>query len=829
MFITRLRLKGYKRLLVSGIFDFELNSESIYQIIIGTNGSGKSSILDELSPLPATPNQYTKGGMKEIELTHRGHQYRLVSDFSSNSHYFYQDNDTNLNDGKTITVQKALVEKWFGLTTDIQELLIGVTTFTNMAPAKRREWFTLMSGGDLDHAITMYQKFQSKVRDSKGVIKHLDERSSVENGKILKPGILDNLQLRQWELETTIQSLWSNKSQTPDSSLISQNIRNILTSMSELISKVSLGVLEKPALFNRRIPMSMEYIDETMSWLSDEYIRLEASNKANMDSYAHLQEITEALSRSDTHGVNELELKVESIRDEITQHAIGLTTDYDINDITKDTLEQTRQCGELFESVLTDIPDNTEKGFSQDNYNLHKQQIEQDTIALDKAQAAFNRINHRIEHAKAADKVQCPSCGYHWQVGVNPQELEQIISRSNEIQIHITQLTNRLDVNKQFIENADEYRHALLRWRRFTESYPLLNPLWVKVAEQRLVSQYPKRIIKAFSEWVEFVRKADTIIGLTKTLNDYTSVLSQAKSLSQLNGEVDFIQRLQHLESVIESNNAKMIDVRQRLNEVKAYKAKIVRLIDVAKQILKFKAQLDLQLENYLESTRNESYAKLITDFQIDLANTVKELTNSALAKAILEDINKDRIRVKHEFEAYKVLSAELSPIDGLIAELMGDFIGSVVDRLNAVIKSVWTYDMYVEPCGLESGSLDYKFPLVVKNSDLKVPDVSRASGSQVDIVDFAFKLLVMAYLDLGDFPIYLDELAPTLDEVHRINIIRYVRELLESKQIGQMFMISHYAESNSAFVNAQICVMDTTNILTIPNTYNHHVKIIRG
>jgi ABC-type hemin transport system ATPase subunit len=124
---------------------------------------------------------------------------------------------------------------------------------------------------------------------------------------------------------------------------------------------------------------------------------------------------------------------------------------------------------------------------------------------------------------------------------------------------------------------------------------------------------------------------------------------------------------------------------------------------------------------------------------------------------------------------------------------------------------------------------LDYEFPLSVNLHALTVPDVSKGSSSQVDIVNFAFKIVVMMFLDMQDYPLYLDELAPSLDEQHRLNIIMFVKDFLEMRSASQLFMISHYAAMHGAFAQTDICVMDSTNVISLPAHFNQTVVIERG
>lgn len=95
-----------------------------------------------------------------------------------------------------------------------------------------------------------------------------------------------------------------------------------------------------------------------------------------------------------------------------------------------------------------------------------------------------------------------------------------------------------------------------------------------------------------------------------------------------------------------------------------------------------------------------------------------------------------------------------------------------------------------------------------------------------MEIVNLAFKLTGMLYLGLTDYPLYLDELGAAFDEQHRINVMNFVKQLMEVNQHSQMFLISHYAASWGVFTGAQVLVLDGSNI-AIPQEYNKHAVLL--
>ena len=77
MKITNLILKNYNRLFLNNIKTLELTPTRKINLIIGTNGSGKSSLIKEMSPLPFDKNDFNSG-YKEIHIECNNKKYVLI-------------------------------------------------------------------------------------------------------------------------------------------------------------------------------------------------------------------------------------------------------------------------------------------------------------------------------------------------------------------------------------------------------------------------------------------------------------------------------------------------------------------------------------------------------------------------------------------------------------------------------------------------------------------------------------------------------------------------------------------------------------------------------
>ena len=117
--------------------------------------------------------------------------------------------------------------------------------------------------------------------------------------------------------------------------------------------------------------------------------------------------------------------------------------------------------------------------------------------------------------------------------------------------------------------------------------------------------------------------------------------------------------------------------------------------------------------------------------------------------------------------------------------------------------------------------------PKIVGPNKEPVPDVSKGSTGIIDVINTAFVITAMKYLNLLDAPLYLDEFGSSFSVEHREQATAVIKILLEQKAFTQLFVISHYHEGYSALSNADICVLSNLNV-TVPNSnnVNKHVSI---
>jgi len=248
MVIEKITLHNYNRLALTNLTTITLYPNRNMTILVGTGGIGKSSIVKEMSPIPADLKQYGKDGYKEIVIIHDSIRYTLRSDKSTNKHFFYREKE-NLNIGGTRKQQTILVEKHFNYTQQIHDIVTGVKQFTTMSVSERKRWFISISNVDFTYSLKIYNKIKERNRDLVANIKLLNSKLATEKSSILSESELNKYKKDLTYLNSYLEHLLDSKQNgittyTKDTS-IESSVKE-LTKLLNLISrKHTISELEK--------------------------------------------------------------------------------------------------------------------------------------------------------------------------------------------------------------------------------------------------------------------------------------------------------------------------------------------------------------------------------------------------------------------------------------------------------------------------------------------------------------------------------------------------------------------------------------------------------
>ena len=169
MKIKSIKIDGFKPFQFSQIDNLFLSFESPIHVILGTNGCGKSFLFNEMRFLPTPRANYESNGYKEIEVEHNGHTYTFgLDNSSSKKYYFFLEDGVELNQSGNESIQKDLIEKYFGYTKITEDILHYDRAFCESEPNGRKQFLKDINPCDLsilDQKRTLIRAKQTALKD----------------------------------------------------------------------------------------------------------------------------------------------------------------------------------------------------------------------------------------------------------------------------------------------------------------------------------------------------------------------------------------------------------------------------------------------------------------------------------------------------------------------------------------------------------------------------------------------------------------------------------------------------------------------------------------
>lgn len=837
MRILSIILHKYLRLALSDIETFEMDCTNPEQVIIGTNGSGKSSIMQELTPIPAHRRNFAKGGYKTIYIRHKNNLYKLISNFKSgNNHEFWVANDDgdhlgatyeNLNPGRTYKVQLSLVEEHFGFTSDIVDLFVSKEKFTAMSVSRRKEWIIKLSGGDLDYVIGLHRKLVKRASESTTVVKHIRKRIGEESTRLISPEELQQLKDRVNEYQTSLTSLYnSGVDQT------TFDVENLKTQM-----KKNLSTIES---FTKHV----------------------SGMKLSAPSIDGVQVGDIATLRSWKHTLGERERNYQTKLSKLYQESSELTTlvkkladskDIDIAHVVQQNIDLQQKVAEMLSSLQygkfnyyhgdtvvalydqlielsMNMLDNSKRNYTREIATKVKEDRKQLADQYIIANRELEKYKHRLEHIENAKHEQCPNCNHKWYPGIEQGSKEHTVAQITHLTEKMNELDHSMFESDEYLGLYTSFATSANTLNALMQSNPSFQPFWDKLLELEVWHMHPTQLSQHIQQWYVDAQVCLTIDNYLKTIAMNSEVIAEyernrGNDIGKTQGLLTDIElSINEYLRLIEANKNKL----QELNRFESHHETVRLNYEYA---LKESKVLSKGLATYLEQIATNLVKEQVQDYQMKLSNTQSALQAAMSIQTILDSLEQNLKEAHDQLERRENLAKSLDPRTGLIAKYIRSFIDLFVEQMNDIVSKVWTIPMEIMPCGFNEsgddvGDLNYRFPVSHNNGLTLSLDVADNSSAQKDMIDFAFVLTVYLYLGYESYPLYIDELAPTMDELHRININNFVKMLIESNRHSQMFMISHYMSGYGIFQNADICMLSDVNIVNKPERYNTHVII---
>ena len=796
MKINRVLLKGYKRFKLKAIETFEAEFPNKVNIICGCNGSGKSGLLAELSPLPPVRTDFEINGKKELDLEHNGHIYNLISDFSNKTspHSFIMDGD-ELNIGHTSQIQNELVNKHFNISASIYDLIYNKVQLSRTTKSERKNLFLKINPMDLSLILDAHKKTLSKIKDCKANLVLLKTKKAELESKMIPDDILKN----------------------------NKTTKESLNAQASMVQVIILSLMQH-----------IEHIKNTF--------REDIDNYTNIDTSSEINEFHNHLSNCDGgRNTSDVEKDISNIDSRLQELQSVSIVPIPINEIDShyDKIIKIKDLLQVFMDSDCTLEHPNKINEELNKLSSMKQSLLGYTEKVNSLKSIIEKGENELTTLR--NKANIPSecnfkCGLRFIFD----------SRKNQINI---ELENNKRELKEYQDNLDklnieysklsEHLTPYIKYDLLSIFNTLKNILYS--SKFNYCSEDDKLIEDINKQPMMIVTKLEEIIKLSKIYEERRCLLEKRKLLET---ELSTIMKTSAVNAdFIKKELVKReMDIHNKLSELNTIK----------KDIESADAEYNLYLEystacskiKDLQDTFTRGERSLIVKKACEYWSTVKsvyEKINNEIQEELrsLETIIKEQDMLRHtrdteiipsiaEIENKKndltKIEYALSPNTGIPHSSMVKYINTMINNVNYFISKIWSYKMQLDTIS-EVDTIDYEFGLKVMNHHIS--DISSTSDGQKEVIDFVWVLTILLQMKLLDkIPFFADEISRCMDTHHRSKVLEFINSLIDGGLINQIFIVNHFAAINDGFTDSNVICLSDENMTDLPDRTNEHVKI---
>lgn len=810
--ITELELVNNNRLglLSSNIFKHTFDKQ--YTAIGGINGAGKSTILNELSPLPANMSDYDADGYKKITLQKDEDTYVLTSSGSRPGKHSFLLNGNELNPGGTMKVQYSLVEEHFNYTPKTHQVLIGKRNLSIMSPAERQQWFADISGMDNDFISKFWNLIKGGLRDNTGALKNINHKIADTSLQMMKEEDLNHIT----ELHNTYAGVLGGlidlkkKFEQPfPAAADMQHEHDFVLEMKKINEDSNYHYHKLVSAVSERFDFS-KASDNITQYTRDSQRLLEERTQLE----EKIQRVNDALREYQTDeeiNVPQLERDIEDcntkIQRDIPPEIPGI---YDKLKAIFPGTNLTRRLSSIYMTHNNNLRHIDDALLEMKPASLPYRQLkEQYQLKFDELKSMQHRadtlstmIDNNTKTIMSIDnehnKETCPQCKHVFTRDKVRHQLDDIL-KSNQTMIDeieplkekIGQLDKEVSLMKLELDNyrivlefVRDDESGLIQY--FLNSY---SPADSVPKLMREIAYNPRSFVGSFQKWIENIRPIMAYAELVTARDLYQAQLDKGMRLKSteyitLNEKLKFLKH-QHKDvnkrysianHQITRTRSSMKAMETYLNELSGINEQVDRLYVKANNI--FKREWDNALEEMI---------KLVLEKADDINRQIKYQSG---VQFLIKSYEENRRAVEVAIDDHKELMKILDPKTGLIAKSLIGFIRHFVRNMNNLVEQIWQYPMAIEIEEDDDFTKDYRFP--VRVSEHLRDDVSTLSLGQTDIMDIAFRITLYSHLGMKGFPLLLDEAGSSLSVSHRAGFFNLVKRLVEHGYFSQVFFITH-------------------------------------
>lgn len=836
-------------------------------LLIGGNGSGKSSVLDELHPFAFPGNHETRegkemileneNGYKEIHFDKDGSVYRIRHDITGGKSYISRDGEElNGNGNKRSFIETVYNE--MGLEPNHMSLIhlgSNISGFIDKKASERKKY-----ASELMKELDVYAKLLRKVSEDSRIYRNLMKSVS---DKIVKLNIRSEEEETQQlkELESAVVVLYTSRDE-------------VNTKIGTLTGNLDALVPDGVESFRQTLRQKKSSLQQISQDLTNLKVRMNKVDIILMGSLVdQIEQTRQSIqSRESQRMVNEGMInfyfeRLESLHTQLDDKRSTLKY------IASDS--EHNQINSLYLS-LTDDRDNLKKIFKSFKPICTRSDLLEALAIMQDISKVITEI-----HEYDFDDVRTV-VGYFMENksvdGLVRSEVTKIDNKVNQLNIRIGRMdSEQTDMHKGYVLYKDPHADCTCPFQQFyfdtvgdkttknaadlhreislletkRERFMSYTTIVKKIEYMLMIMRSNKALLSRMPEDFFNINKILTSIKdmipfyEEERLTEYVAVLEDYERYIQLDDKIKEVKRELQF---IKSNSGSVLTAQTEITTLEAEIAKIdkdqfelryenTKLDESVERFRDHLQKLELLQElGETDKRLTDEYLVLYQDIQ-GMQGTEEKINSHASVleglKSQLRDLDRSihqhnemiadlkyRLRdfkslseekeiLEEDFEETNIIRESLTSNKGMPLLYLRLFLRNIETKVNHFLDKI--YHGSLEVCTFEISETEFNIPYI-KNG-IRVNDASRCSQGERTFIAMALSFaLYERDLAAGGYNIFLwDEIDSTLDATNRAAFISLAEEELDSSNVEQVHIISHNNMFDSYPVD--VILMDDTKI----------------
>lgn len=858
MKIEYLKLKNFVNI-YSGMkkkeieIDFSKSKNKI-TVIVGPNGSGKTSILSELHPFANSGNMDVRNdtnlimencdGYKEIHVRDKDdiyvikHNY-LFSGKTKSVKSFISKNGTELNANGNVRSFKEMVLEHLGLDQDLLKLMrlgSNVTSLINMKSTNRKSFATKLFS-DINVYGGFYKKVSEEYRNIRSLMKNLSTKIAkynvVDESEFEKQLSIVMREINDYEMkketinkETAILEAKLKEIDINDEESVNERFNYLQNKINEAESLLTL-VKDINMLKSEYELMKEKEKNGITNKINECRLKIEKCISEKDIYFEQKEEYEEKLKNAVTN------TRLENLRFNISKYSNDISIlEKELKNRTRYDKYQLLRFKEHVEKLIEmfrDLNIYDEIHVKKIIKAILNEQNIKDVIELStsKMREEYNKINAEIINIENLDldlngyvipedscSKSCPYKEFYYKIVNRKNNLGKLIEERNRLNKDMSNcedLYNLYNALNEIKKHIDEFKcdvdlpveynsYDVFMNKLNGDNIVNVNLINLAIDDSESFEQLDllRNELKTFENEYNIIKDSviDTIDIENKILSINEKINNKTNEINEFQNQIDELNvELESLEKETK-NIIEALELKESFNDIQNEYG------DIKYRINEIQEQKTLMstYSNKIVSNRKNAF---------DISNYLNTLSSK---KEQLSFNIKDYKSIVNEYNALSLLFEDIDDIKdaldsskGIPLLYLNVYLKNCPIIMNTLLDNIFDGSLQIDDFLIDEN----EFRIPFRMDGIKVPDIVYASQGESSFISIVLSLsLIVQSMTQYDI-ICLDELDGPLDTKNRAEFIKVLYSFIQQVGCEQIFLISH----NNMFDNEPVDLIQTANI----------------